>query len=49
MKKPIHKVENHPYPQTTRPMSKEEKKEFNKEKLRRKKEYLSAKRKKHRR
>ena len=46
IKKSILLVEEHPYPQTTRPMSAKEKKEWNKEKQRRKMERINAKRKK---
>lgn len=43
-KKALTKVEDHPYPQTTRPMSNKEKKEWNKEKQRRKMEFLKKRR-----
>ncbi len=44
-KVPLTKVDDHPFPQTDRPMSNEEKKEWNKEKQQRKKEFLAARRK----
>lgn len=43
-KKPIKVIENHPFPQTTRPMTASEKKEWNKEKMRKKKEFLNRRR-----
>ena len=43
-KKTITLVEDHPFPQTDKPMSNEEKKEWNKEKLKRKREYAATKR-----
>jgi len=41
-KKELTQVEEHPFPQTTRPLTNKEKKELNKEKLRKKKEFLMA-------
>lgn len=43
-KKALTKVDDHPYPQTTRPMSSKEKKEWNKEKQRRKMEFIKKRR-----
>ena len=43
-KKKLTKVTDHPYPQTTRPMTAQEKKEWNKEKLRKKQEFLKRRR-----
>ena len=45
-KNPIPVVEDHPFPQTNLPMTKAEKKEWNKEKVRRKQEHAKARRKK---
>ena len=39
-KQVITKVKDHPYPQTDRPMTNQEKKEFNKEKQKRKRSYF---------
>lgn len=44
-KKAIPKVEDHPYPQTIKPMTEKEKKEWNKEKQRRKQEYFRSRKK----
>jgi len=44
-KKTIKKIEDHPFPQTERPMTNEEKKEFNKEKQRKKREYFQGRKK----
>ncbi len=41
-KKAITKVEDHPFPQTDKPMTEREKKEWNKEKQRRKQEYFRS-------
>ncbi len=46
IKQKIEIVRNNPYPQTERPMNDKEKKEWEKEKLQRKKEYFAAKNKK---
>lgn len=48
IKKKIEVIDNHPYPQTDKPMTEAEKKEWNKEKQRRKQEFF-ANRKKNRR
>ena len=42
-------AEGHPYPQTTKPMTNAEKKEWNKEKQRRKQEYFAQRKKRVRR
>ncbi len=42
--KALEKVNDHPYPQTTKPMTIKEKKEWNKEKQKRKREFFSKKR-----
>jgi len=45
IKKKIEKVKNHPFPQTDKPMTAAEKKEWNKEKQRRKQEYFANRKK----
>ena len=45
-KKTIKKIEDHPFPQTEQPMTNEQKKEFNKEKQRKKREYFQSRNKK---
>ena len=48
-KKTIKKVEDHPFPQTVKPMTEKEKKEWNKEKQRRKQEFFRNRKKNSRR
>ncbi|MEL6672828.1 MAG: DEAD/DEAH box helicase [Bacteroidota bacterium] len=45
IKKKIQRIDDHPYPQTDRPMTEAEKKEANKEKQRRKREFFASRKK----
>ena len=45
IKKSIEKINHHPYPQTQKPMSEKQKKEWNKEKQRKKQQFINTKRK----